>query len=86
MNLILELPPELETQLAAEAAQLRLPISEYALRLLAVGRIQVPTPRSGAELLAYWQGAGLVGTRPDIEDAPAHVRALRRQSEKRERL
>ena len=57
----------------------------FALRLLAVGRLPDPKPRTGAELLAYWQGEGLVGTRPEITDAPGHARALRQQAEKRER-
>ena len=68
MSLVLELPAELETELAAEAARLRLPLVEYALRLLAAGGIAHPRPRSGAELLAYWQAAGVVGTRPEIAD------------------
>jgi hypothetical protein len=85
MSLVLELPAELETELAAEAARLRLPLVEYALRLLAAGGIAHPRPRSGAELLAYWQAAGVVGTRPEIADAPGHARALRQQAEKRER-
>ena len=85
MSLVLNLPPDLETALAAEAARLRLPLQEYALRLLAVGRLPDPKPRTGAELLAYWQGEGLVGTRPEITDAPGHARALRQQAEKRER-
>jgi hypothetical protein len=83
MSLVLELPPELESELAAEAAQLRLPLPEYAVRLLAAGRIPGSQPRSGAELLAYWQGAGLIGTRPEIADAPGHARALRQQAERR---
>jgi hypothetical protein len=37
MSLALDLPPELESGLAAEAAQLRLPRSEYAMRLEVVG-------------------------------------------------
>jgi hypothetical protein len=85
MSLVLELPPELETELAAEAARLGLPLSEYALRLRATGRIANPKPSNGAELLAYWHGAGFVGTRPEITDAPGHARALRQQAEKRER-
>jgi hypothetical protein len=85
MSLVLDLPPELESELAAEAARLNLPLSEYALRLLAAGRTLAPTPRDGAELVAYWQAAGLVGTRPDIADAPGHARALRQQAEKRGR-
>lgn len=86
MSLMLELPPELETELAAEAARLRLPLNEYALRLLAVGRIADSKPRNGAELLAYWQSEGLVGTRPETTNAPEHARALRQRAERRERL
>jgi hypothetical protein len=85
MSLVLDLPPELETELAAEAADLGLPLPEYALRLLAGGRRPHPTPRTGAELLAYWQGEGLVGTRPEIAEAPAHARALREQAQRRAR-
>jgi hypothetical protein len=66
-------------------ARLRLPLPEYVLRLLAVGRLPGPQPRTGAELLAYWQGEGLVGTRPEITNGPGHARALRRKAEKRER-
>ena len=85
MSLVLDLPPELESDLAREAARLGLPLSEYALRLLAAGRIPPPQLQNGAELVAYWKGAGLVGTRPEITDAPGHARALRQQAEKRER-
>jgi hypothetical protein len=85
MSLVLDLPPELETELAAEAAQLGLPLPEYVLRVLAVGRSPSAAPRTGAELLAYWQGEGLVGTRPDITDSQAHARALREQAERRPR-
>ncbi|HVC99269.1 MAG TPA: hypothetical protein VND64_36730 [Pirellulales bacterium] len=85
MNLVLEIPSELETELAAEAARIQLPLSEYVLRILATGRIPGPIPRNGAELIAYWHEAGLIGTRADIDDAPTHSRALRKQAETRER-
>jgi hypothetical protein len=85
MSLVLDLPPELERQLAAEAAKLQLPVGEYALRVLAAGCIPEPTPRTGAELVAYWQSEGLIGTRPDVTDPSKHARALRQQAEKRER-
>jgi hypothetical protein len=85
MSLVLDLPAELQTELAAEADRLRLTLPEYVLRLLAGGRAPIPAPRSGAELLAYWQGAGLVGTRPEIADTPAHARALREQAQRRAR-
>jgi hypothetical protein len=85
MNLVLDLPPELETELAAEAARFGLPLSEYALRLLAAGRGPGSAPRTGAELLAYWQSEGLVGERSEIADGPAHARALREQAQSRTR-
>src|SRR4051812_6856666 len=85
MSLPIELPPELERELSAEATRLGLPLSEYALRVLAAGRTRVAAPRNGAELVDYWQQAGLVGTRPDISDASAHARAVRKATEHRER-
>jgi hypothetical protein len=85
VSLVIDLPPELETELASEAARLRLPLGEYVLRLLAVGRPPVPKPANGAELVACWEREGLIGTRPDIDDAPGHARALRKKAEKRER-
>jgi hypothetical protein len=85
MSLVLELPPELETELATEAARLGLPLAEYVLRLLAGGPCPSPPPRTGAELVSYWQGEGLVGTRPEIADSSAHARTLREQAQSRER-
>jgi hypothetical protein len=85
MSLVLDLPAELETELVAEAARFGLPLPEYALRLLAGGRVPTCTPRTGAELLAYWQSESLIGTRPDIADSPAHARALREKAQRRAR-
>jgi hypothetical protein len=85
MSLGLNLPAELESELHAEAVRLGLPLPEYVLRLLAEGRTPSPLPRSGAELLTYWQSEGIVGTRSDITDSPAHARALRAQAQRRSR-
>lgn len=85
MSIVIELPPELERELSAEATQLGLPLPEYALRLLAVGRQPGSLPRSGQELISYWQQGGLIGTRPDITDAATHARSLRQAAEQRER-
>jgi hypothetical protein len=85
MSLVLDLPPELETELAAEAAQVGLPLSEYVLRLLAGGQNARSTVRTGAELLAYWHDEGLVGTLPEKTDAPSHARGLREQAQRRAR-
>jgi len=85
MSLVLDLPAELETELAAEAARLGLPLPEYVLRLLTSGRTPGLAPRTGAELLTYWQGERLVGTRPEVADGPMHARALREQAQRRAR-
>jgi len=85
MSLVLHLPPDLENVLTDEAARHGLPLAEYALRVLASGRGATSPPRNGAELIAYWQAEGLVGTRPEITDSPAHARALREQAQRRAR-
>lgn len=86
MSLVLDLPAELESELAAEASRLGLPLPEYVLRLLAVGRAPNPAPRTGTELLDYWKGEGLIGTRPEIADSSAHARTLREQAQRRARF
>jgi len=85
MNLTIDLPAELESELSAAATQAGLSLSEYAVRILSASRTQAAMPSNGADLVSYWEKAGLIGTRPDIADGPAHARALRRQAEKRER-
>jgi hypothetical protein len=85
MSLMLDLPPELESELAAEAARLGLALPDYILRLLAGGRTAISAPRTGAELLAFWQGEGLVSTRPEIADSQAHARTLRDEAQRRAR-
>lgn len=83
MTLVLELPPELEKDLAARAAELRLALPEYAIRVLAGAGAAAPKVVSGAELVAFWKAEGLVGTKPEIADAAGHARALRQEAERR---
>lgn len=85
MTITLDLPQELERELSAEAARQGVPLSEYALRLLATGRPARPMPKTGAELVSYWQSEGLIGTRSDIADSQIHARVLREQAERRGR-
>jgi hypothetical protein len=85
MSITLDLPKELENELAAEAAQLGLSLPEYAVRILAAGRLRSAQPKTGAQLVNYWQGEGLVGSRPDIIDSQEHARRLRDQAERRTR-
>jgi hypothetical protein len=83
MSITLNLPQELENELATEAAQLGLPLSAYVLRLLSTRSLVGPVPTSGAELVAYWRREGVIGMRPDIVDSPAHARQLRHKAERR---
>ena len=85
MNVTPELPQDLESELAAEAARLGLSLSEYMLRVLSLGRPLVEGPKTGRELVAYWKGEGLIGTRMDIADSQQHARRLRGQAERRVR-
>lgn len=83
MTLTLDLPPKLVDELATEAARLGLSLSDYAARLLSRDRIAGAWPKTGADLVAYWQEEGLVGTRPEITDSQSYARELRREAERR---
>jgi hypothetical protein len=80
----MDLPKELEDELSPEAARYGLSPQEYILRLCSGSLIQ-NKPKTGAELIAYWEREGLIGTRPDIKDSQAHARELRRKAERRNR-
>jgi hypothetical protein len=41
-------------------------------------------PQTGAELVAYWQEAGVIESRSDILDSQAYARQLRYEAETRE--
>ncbi len=86
MTLTLELPQELEQELSAEAARLGLPLAEYALRVLMHGRLPAPEgeiPRTGAEIVAYWEREDLLGTPSEATDPLEHARRLRQQAQRR---
>ncbi|MBW4439957.1 MAG: hypothetical protein KME10_01715 [Plectolyngbya sp. WJT66-NPBG17] len=85
MSIRLDLPPELENELSTEAERLNLPLSEYILRVLSVRQILNNSPKTGAELVAYWQSEEVIRSRPDITDSQAHARSLRRDAETRSR-
>lgn len=85
MSIAVDLPEELENELSAEAAQLGLSLPEYVLRVLSTGVVIGKRPKTGAELLDYWQNEGLIGTRPDNTDSQTHAREIRTQAEQRPR-
>lgn len=66
MSITLELPPELESELSTEAKRLNLPLSEYLLCVLLTRQFPINPPKTGADVVAYWQSEGLINSRPDI--------------------
>ncbi len=83
MSITLDLPQELEAALSDEANRLNLPLADYILRLLTAARPQQDMPRTGAELVAYWQREGLIATRPEGIDSQEYARELRSRAERR---
>lgn len=83
MTITLDLPKDLERDLAAEAARHGLPVEQYALSLLSKDRGLGGQPRTGAELVEYWRREGLIGYRSDIRDSASHARRLRQKAERR---
>lgn len=84
MSITLELPKELESDLASEAKQLGLSLPDYTLRLIVARPPLKSAPKTGAELVAYWQNAGVIGMRSDIDDSQQHARTLRAHAERRQ--
>jgi hypothetical protein len=83
MSLTLELPEDLAAALADEAARQGLSLPDYAVRLLASARGTAVPLRNGADLVAFWNAEGVVGSRPDVQDSEAEARALREQAQRR---
>lgn len=85
MSITLDIPEGLVSELATEAQRLGLPLSDYVVTLLATGRTADSLSKTGAEVVAFWQEQGIVGSRPEIADSQIHARQLRRQAEQRQR-
>ncbi|HEX8246177.1 MAG TPA: hypothetical protein VF541_21885 [Longimicrobium sp.] len=88
MTLTLDVPTDLQHELEIEAAELGLPLEEYAVRVLAGARFVLPPgqmPKTGADLVEYWERVGVIGSRPDITDPVAYARAMRSAAERRSR-
>ena len=83
MTITLNLPTELETKLCTEASQLNIPVSEYILRILSTKQVLRSLPKTGAELVTYWQNEGVINSRPDITDSQEYARKLRHEAETR---
>lgn len=86
MNINLDLPSELQDELSSEASQLKLPLTEYILRVLSFRSFLQNPPKTGAELITYWENIGVINSRPDIADSQEYARRLRHEAENRERM
>jgi hypothetical protein len=60
--------------LSSEASRLNLPT---------LSNRQILRPKTGAELIAYWQSEGVINSRPDIIDSQAHARNIPHEAETR---
>jgi hypothetical protein len=83
MTLTLQISPELESQLVQAASNAGLPVDQYAIELLQSQIASSNPPKNGAELVAYWQSIGAIGSRPDIIDPVSFAREVRRNAESR---
>ncbi len=95
MPLTLDLPPEVDAALAAEAVRRGTTpeaLATEAVRGALPSRLDGVTDeqiaadaaavRTGADLVAYWRKYGLIGCRRDIADPIAYARQLREQSQR----
>jgi hypothetical protein len=84
MTLTLDLPRELEADLAVGAAWEGVPIETYALRLLAASQDRSSRIQSGVKLVEYWRREGVIGSRSDVTDSQSQARAIRDAAQRRE--
>jgi hypothetical protein len=75
-----ELPDELAEALTDEALRLGISLPEYAVHLLTSARASAISARNGADLVAFWQAEGLIGTRSEVRDSQAEARRMREQA------
>ncbi|WP_017295483.1 hypothetical protein [Geminocystis herdmanii] len=86
MTITLEIPQELEQQLSGEAETNNLPLSEYILQILFTRQVVNNSPKTGAELVNYWQKEGLINSRPYIKDSQEYATKIRYKAEHRQHL
>jgi hypothetical protein len=69
VDITLDIPSELEQELATEASHLKLPLAEYILRVLSFRPFLQDPPKTGVDLVTYWESIGVIGYRPDIHNS-----------------
>jgi hypothetical protein len=86
MTINLKLSPELEEELSQEASQINLSLSDYILRILSVRKVLNNPPKTGIELVNFWQNEGLINSHPEIKDSQEYARQIRHEAEHRQHL
>lgn len=81
MTLTLDLSPELESRLQQEAERLGVPPEAYVARIVEASLSQRTV---GEQIVAEWERAGVIGSRPEIPDSQAHARKLRERAQTRD--
>ncbi len=87
MAYTLELLPDTEARVQAQADAQGLAVEEYLVSLIE-DALPAPKPRTGAELVALLKKEGILGMwadRTDIGDSVEYARTLRREAETRGR-
>lgn len=87
MSYTLELPPDTEARVQAQADAQGLAVEEYLVSLIE-DALPAPKSRTGAELVALLKKEGILGMwadRTDIGDSVEYARTLRREAETRGR-
>jgi hypothetical protein len=88
MTMMLDLPPDLEARLTAEAARRGLSPMECLLEVLDAGVPPGSHPLTPGEMVQQWEREGVIGIwadRTDLPDSPEYARQLRRLAESRVR-
>jgi hypothetical protein len=86
MTLTIELTPEQEAALQAQAQAAGMEASEYARELLASDLASARRPMTGAEMIAHWEQEGVIGSYgdPDV-DSPELARRIRERAGTRQK-
>ncbi|EAZ89557.1 hypothetical protein [Crocosphaera chwakensis] len=86
MKINIEIPKELEQELSQEASQINLSLSDYVIHLLLTRKVLNETPKTGKDLIAYWQQEGLINCRSDIKNSQEYARQIRYEAEHRNEI
>lgn len=86
MTINLDLPQELEQELSSEAEKINLSLSDYILSILSTRQLLNNPPKTGSELVNYWQKEGLINSRLDIQNSQEYARKIRHEAEHRQHL